>query len=73
MPEILIGLFVLGILLSPQILAYKFAQHLGRNPWFWFWISFILPFISLLILMFIPDLEEDKKYVPRKKLGKLNF
>jgi hypothetical protein len=70
MPEVLLAVFVLGICFSPQILAYKFAQHLGRDKWFWFWISFLLPFISLLILMFLPDLHPykyttDKKNVPK--------
>ena len=61
MPEIQIGTFVLAILLSPQIIAYKFAQHLARNPWFWFWIPFVIPFISLLILIFMPEPQEEQK------------
>ncbi len=65
MPEVLVVLLILFLCFSPQLLAYKFAEYLGRNPWFWFWISFILPFISLFILMFLPDLEEDKKYVKK--------
>lgn len=61
MPEIILLPFVIGLLIFPLVGAYYFAKHLGRNPWFWFGISFILPIISLFILIFLPDLEiEDK-------------
>lgn len=61
MPEVLVVLFLIGVLLSPQLLAYKFAEHLGRKPWFWFWISFLIPILSLFILIFLPELGEDEK------------
>lgn len=61
MPEVILVVFVFGLLSFPQVGAYFFAKHLGRNPWFWFWISFVLPIISLFILIFLPDLEAETK------------
>jgi len=55
MPEILVGSAVLCLLLSPQILAGFLAKRTGRNFWFWFFISFLIPVISLLILIFLDD------------------
>ncbi len=55
MPEILVGTAVLGLLLSPQILAGFLAKRTGRNFWFWFFISFLIPVISLIILIFLDD------------------
>ncbi len=43
------------------MIAYKFVDHLGRKAWFRFWISFLIPVISLLILLFLPELEEEQK------------
>ncbi len=58
MPEILLVLFIIVLICSPQVLAYYFAKHLGRDAKFWFWISFIIPIISLFILIFLPDIKE---------------
>lgn len=55
MPELLLGSLVLGLLLSPQILAGFMAKRTGRNFWFWFLISFLIPIISLIILIFLED------------------
>ncbi|MCZ4223879.1 hypothetical protein [Pedobacter rhodius] len=55
MPEILIGSVVLCLLLSPQLLAGFLAKRTGRNFWFWFLISFLIPVISLIILIFLED------------------
>lgn len=55
MPEIIVGAVVLGLLLSPQILAGFSAKRTGRNFWFWFCISFVIPVISLVILIFLED------------------
>jgi len=55
MPEIIVGIVVLGLLLSPQILAGFLAKRTGRNFWFWFFISFVIPVISLVILIFLED------------------
>jgi len=62
MPELLLIVFVLGLLLSPQILAGLLARSMGRNAWFWFGISFIIPFISLFILVYLKDKKPDKSY-----------
>ncbi|UKT63668.1 hypothetical protein [Pedobacter mucosus] len=55
MPEILVGSLVLGLLLSPQLLAGFLAQRTGRKFCFWFFISFLIPIISLIILIFLED------------------
>jgi MFS family permease len=55
MPEIIVGVVVLALLLSPQILAGFLAKRTGRNFWFWFCISFVIPIISLIILIFLED------------------
>ncbi len=55
MPEIILGSIVLGLLLSPQLLAGFLAKRTGRNFWFWFLISFLIPIISLFILIFLED------------------
>lgn len=55
MPEIIVGTIVLGLLLSPQLLAGFLAKRTGRNFWFWFFISFLIPIISLIVLIFLED------------------
>lgn len=55
MPEIIVGSIVLCLLLSPQLLAGFLAKRTGRNFWFWFFISFLIPIISLIILIFLED------------------
>ncbi|MDQ0969104.1 MFS family permease [Flavobacterium sp. W4I14] len=55
MPEIIVGTIVLGLLLSPQLLAGFLAKRTGRNFWFWFFISFLIPLISLIVLIFLED------------------
>ena len=55
MPEIIVGTIVLGLLLSPQLLAGFLAKRTGRNFWFWFLISFLIPIISLIILVLLED------------------
>ncbi|MCX2573511.1 hypothetical protein [Pedobacter sandarakinus] len=55
MPEIIIGSIVLALLLSPQILAGFLAKRTGRKFWFWFLISFLIPVISLIILVLLED------------------
>jgi len=77
MPEIILGTIVLGLLLSPQLLAGFLAKRTGRNFWFWFFISFLIPIISLIILIFLEDknpatsgykladhVDKDKELVP---------
>lgn len=48
-----------GILFFPQIAAGMFAKSRGRNFWFWFFISFLIPVISLIILFFLEDKSEN--------------
>ena len=54
MIEILLAL-LLPIILLPQIAAGLLARQLGRKFWFWFLISFVLPIISLMILLMLND------------------
>lgn len=55
MPEIILVFVVAGILLSPQLIAGFLAKSMGRSFWFWFGISFILPFIAIFILVYLKD------------------
>jgi hypothetical protein len=54
MIEILLAL-LLPIILLPQIAAGLLARQLGRKFWFWFLISFVLPIISLIVLLMLKD------------------
>lgn len=54
MPEIIL----LCVMLIPQIVAGVYAKSMGKNFWFWFFISFLIPIISLIVLLF---LDKDKK------------
>jgi hypothetical protein len=58
MPELLL----LCVMLIPQIVAGIFAKSMGRNFWFWFFISFLIPIISLVVLLFLDDKSETKGY-----------
>jgi hypothetical protein len=60
MPELLL----LSVMLIPQIVAGIYAKSMGKNFWFWFFISFLIPIISLIILLFLDkdDKEERKGY-----------
>lgn len=53
MPELLL----LTVMLIPQIVAGIYAKSMGKNFWFWFFISFLIPIISLIVLLF---LDKDK-------------
>lgn len=53
MPELLL----LAVMLIPQIVAGIYAKSMGKNFWFWFFISFLIPIISLIVLLF---LDKDK-------------
>lgn len=57
MPELLLLCFML----IPQVVAGVYAKIIGRNPWFWFFISFIVPIISLIILVFFDKRKEDNQ------------
>ena len=62
--EILLLPLLLAVI-APQLIAAFYAKQTGRSFWFWFWISFILPVISIIILMNLPDktqvTKEEKK------------
>lgn len=54
MPEIIL----LCVMLIPQIVAGVYGKSMGKSFWFWFFISFLIPIISLIVLLF---LDKDKK------------
>jgi hypothetical protein len=60
MPEIPLLVFAAAIILSPQIIAGLLARSQGRKFWFWFLISFLLPVISIIILLNLEDKNPDK-------------
>ncbi|MGY0040339.1 hypothetical protein [Pedobacter sp. NJ-S-72] len=53
---------ILGLIL-PQAIAGIFAKSQGRSFWFWFFISFLIPIVSLVVLLFLDD----------KKIGDTGF
>jgi hypothetical protein len=46
-------------MLIPQLVAGIFAKSQGRNFWFWFFISFLIPIISLIVLLLIDHKKEE--------------
>ncbi len=48
-----------GLLFFPQTAAGILAKSRGRNFWFWFFISFLIPVISLVILLSLKDKDEE--------------
>lgn len=58
MPEILL----LCVMLIPQIVAGILAKSMGRKFWFWFFISFLIPIVSLIVLLFLEDKSEQIGY-----------
>ncbi len=56
MPEIIL----LCVLMIPQIVAGILARSMGRNFWFWFFISFLMPIISLGVLLYL-DRKNEKQ------------
>lgn len=57
MPELLL----LAVMLIPQIVAGVYAKSIGKNFWFWFFISFLIPIISLIVLLFLDKDSNDKR------------
>jgi len=55
MPELL----VLCFMLIPQLVAGVFAASQGRSFWFWFFISFLIPIVSLIVLLIIDKKNKD--------------
>ena len=54
MIEILLAL-LLPIVLLPHVAAGLLARQQGRKFWFWFGISFLIPVISLILLLVIGE------------------
>ncbi|HCN82995.1 MAG TPA: hypothetical protein DIT07_05145 [Sphingobacteriaceae bacterium] len=50
----------IGLLIGQQLIAGVIAKNNGRSFKFWFWISFIVPVISIIILMLLEDKRPDK-------------
>lgn len=44
----------------PLITAF-FARSLGRSFWRWFAIGCILPFVSVILLCFLPEVKEEDR------------
>ena len=58
MPELLL----LCVMLIPQTVAGVYANSMGKSFWFWFFISFLIPIISLIVLLFLDnDKNEERK------------
>lgn len=49
MPEILLLCFMM----IPQLVAGVYAHSIGKSFWFWFFISFLIPIISIIVLLFL--------------------
>jgi len=49
-----------GLLFFPQTAAGILAKSRGRSFWFWFFISFLIPIISLIVLLRLEDKSEEK-------------
>lgn len=62
MPELLLLCF----LLIPQLVAGIYAHSIGKSFWFWFFISFLIPIISLIVLLII-DNKKPKENKEEKK------
>lgn len=59
--EIPLFFIALGLLLGPQLIAGLLAQSQGRKFWFWFFISFLIPIISIIVLLCLKDKNPDKR------------
>lgn len=57
MPE----LILLCFMLIPQLVAGVYANSMGKSFWFWFFISFLIPIISLIVLLFLDKDKEEKR------------
>ena len=62
MPEIILLLFIIVVVFIPQWIAGLMARSMGRSFKFWFWISFLIPIISIIILVFLHDKAPGKKH-----------
>jgi hypothetical protein len=53
-------------MLIPQLVAGVYAYSIGKSFWFWFFISFLIPIISLIVLLII-DSKKSKGTTQQKK------
>ena len=60
MLQILFILFVYSLINCFQFAAGILANQTGQPFWRWFWISLIIPIISIWILLFLWDEEKAK-------------
>lgn len=68
MPELLL----ICVLLIPQTVAGVLAKSMGRNFFFWFFISFLIPIISLIVLLFLDDKGASGSYELAEHVNKEN-
>jgi hypothetical protein len=59
MLQILLVITVLSLINCFQFAAAILAQQIGRSFWRWFGISLFLPIISLIILIFLWDTNQQ--------------
>jgi cytochrome c biogenesis factor len=59
--EVPLFFIALGLFLCPQIIAGLLAKSQGRKFWFWFFISFLIPIISIVVLLCMKDKNPDKR------------
>lgn len=52
-------------MLIPQLVAGVYAHSIGKSFWFWFFISFLIPIISLIVLLVI-DNKKSKNAIKEK-------
>ncbi|MEO5643846.1 MAG: hypothetical protein ABIS12_10995 [Bacteroidia bacterium] len=52
--------FFFGMLFFVPLTSAFFARSLGRSFWTWFAIGCVLPFISVFILWFLPEIKNEK-------------
>jgi len=57
--QIVLILSVYSIINCFQFAAAILAKQMGRSFWRWFWISLFLPIISIIILLFLWDTNEQ--------------
>ncbi|MBA3970968.1 MAG: hypothetical protein H0X46_02285 [Bacteroidetes bacterium] len=64
-----VGFMSLGVLflMALPLITSRFAKRMGRNPKTWFLIGIVLRVISKFILLFLPDLSEEKKVLHFEK------
>jgi hypothetical protein len=62
MPEIIIGSLLLFAAFGLPYISGAFARSIGRPFWLWFTIGCAVPFISVIILYFLPDKTKNPNY-----------